>query len=1652
MIIKDRKNIFKKLLKTVAWVATVFLLMLVSIILLIRLPIVQDQLTQRAVRFLENKIGTKVRIERISISFPKKIVIQGIYAEDQSRDTLLFINSLSINTDLWALTKNRIQLNTIELTSSVVKVIRPPGNLTFNFDYIIQAFAPDTIASDTTQSSWKMLIGDIEIKEMSLRYDDRLVGNDLKAKIGSLTIKTDGFDPTTTNFIVSSIDWKNSRVDFNQRNIRQANSVELDAAITTPSNISFRNLNLKDITLRYSNNLNNQQLNATLGELEIGANTISLQNRLIDLNSIKFIDSFVSYTFRGETDTSKKPKPDTIAKSFSLSTLWNVKLTRLTCSNNSIHYYDYGKPVEQNQFDKNHVWLRGFTLDMENIFTTDKLIQASVKKLSVNDKNEFTIQSLSGEFTVKNTSVDIRNFNLKTKNSDLTLSTHASFLSIADFQHNFQRTEFELNVDKSVIGLKDILYFSPALTNSLPIRLPPDEKLSIDTKMTGRINDLLVSKLNLQTLNNTSIALRGAIKGLPTVSQTSMNVILDRFYTSAIDLKAILPDTLIPTSIQLPTWVELTGDLKGKIKEPHLNVLLISDFGKLNATAKVSLTGVPTYDVQLNSSAFDLGKILKQKELGKLDLKVSVIGSGLTIDSLDAIVDLHISKLEYNNYEYRDFKMNGTVKKYLFTGLAQLKDKNLDFEFKGDIDYQNDIPLYTFNFNLKNADFQRLHLSKRPLKARAAIDINLATSDLKVINGNLKIRNVAIYNGNALYKVDSLLFASIDQQGESEVSIRSDILTGDFKGTFNLFSLPQVFKQQINRYFSLQDRLVDTTVKPQNFKFDLIIKKTDLLTEIIFPELHSFVPGKISGEFDSEKNKLDIAIEISKLRYASTSVDSLTLNIDSDNKALRYKVRVKEFSIDTIRIAALQVSGVVSHDSVHTKLLIFDSDAKEKYVLGGVIQSALPNFRYHFIPDEVILNYKNWRVPVDNYLQFGRGGLVAHNLNLSSENEKISVVTIARDSSVSFQFLRWQLSNLTHLVEGVAPASGELNGDFTFTTSRSGEFNSMLEIKQLTLFEKKWGDASLSLTHTSNRYSIEMNVQGEKTKLRAKGFFMQAPSLSTFDIDVALSPFDLALIEPLSLNQLRNVNGSVEGRINLSGNLTTPSIRGSLAFKDASFVSTYLNTSFLLKNEKIFFEEKGIVLTNFKVTDLKNNEAIINGSILTERYKDFDFDLKVTSTNFQLLNTTIEDNSLYFGTTLVNTNAHITGNINEPKIDMTVGLGAGSKLTYVVPTAEKAALEQKGIVRFVDANRKNDPFLSTIIFEDTVQSLFRGIDVTATLDLTDKSVLNIVIDPATGDQLSLKGNSTLVFNSEASGNTNLSGRYEITTGTYSFSFYKLLKREFQIVKGSSITWSGDPLNAELDIQASYRVETSPLDLVYNQINISNQAEMRAYNQVLPFLVHLNMKGKLLAPQLSFALDMPDEKRNVLGGAIYAKLQDVNTRESDLNKQVFALLILQRFISDNPFESQSGSTSNTARGSVSRLLSEQLNRLSKNIKGVQLSFDLKSYQNNRGTEVRGETRAQLGVSKNLFNDRLVVKLSGNVDIEGQNTSRNSVTDYVGDLALEYKLTTDGRLRVTGFRSSNFDMIDGELIETGIGLIYIRDYTTLQELFRSNDKTK
>lgn len=1629
------------------WITLSVLALLIVTILLIRLPGVQQKITQRAVSFLKEKIGTEVRLERAFIAFPKQIVLEGLYLEDQSRDTLAYMGELVVDADLWALTRNSVEINKISLKDFSGRISRQANSPEFNFSYIIESFAGDTTAipepADTTAAPWTFKINDIELERVSVVYSDTYTGNFVDARIGTLLLPVREFNPSASHYKAGEITARNIRATIEQRAPRGAPVEPADSAASLPA-IEFEEVDLRNISLRYAAVHEKTFLSAELSQVYLDINAIDLPAQRLDIDNIEVKHSFITYNFF-QPATPARAQTGVPAQSFTgLNIPWNIRVRDINLEDNSIQYYNSALPVQKNSIDFNHLWIFGLQCQVNDISVSGNTIAADVEHLSFQEKSNFALQALEADFRLTESNLAIDRFFVQSGNSRLELAGDASFTSLTAYK----TAAVNLEIPESVIAANDVLFFAPHLLDSLPVVLPKNSRVTFASNIRGTVDNLTLDRLSVKALTQTSLTARGTVKKLTDPERMNLDLEVNRFFTTSKDLYAVLRDSLLPESIQIPDSVDVRATYKGLLKAPAVTAKLVTSSGNVSAKGKFDFRNTPTYDATVQTEQLHLGKILKQPQtIGKLDMNATAKGAGLEVDDIRAAVDVLVSRFQYKGYDYKNFTVNGSLNKYLFSGEASLHDENLDFIIKGDLDYTEDVPTYDLNLDLVNADFQKLNLSERPLRVRGGMHVDLATADFRVINGDLSIYKVGVYNGESLYLVDSLLFASIDQEGKSNMTVRSEILSGKFEGSFNIFTIGTVMKQHINRYFKLHDESVKAFAAPQNFNFELTIRDTDLITEILVPELEPFVPGVVRGEFDSEENRLDLEIALSKIKYSTTSFDSVSLRVESDDEELTYRLRLKNMLLDTLTIDALQFAGKIENDSIYSALQILNSKNENKYVLGGVFRSQDNNFRFRFLQDQVMLNYSEWSVADDNYLEFSNRGLVAHNFAIEKEPERIALVTTVKDSTLSLEFRQVQLSNLTRIVRGVMPASGMLDGNLKFTSAASGRFSSALKISDLEILEKPFGDLTLALSHAGDRYTIDLAVTDQGSNLTAKGYYVSNPTTSSFDLTADFSPLNLQAIEPLSFGQLQNVKGRATGTLKLTGTFDKPSIRGTINFRDASFKSTYLNSTFTLNNETISFNEQGIRLDNFTITDTRKNDAVIDGVILTEAYRDFRFNLRLTTRNFQVLNTTEEDNSMYYGKVKLNAKARITGNSKRPRVDVTVGFSDDTNLTYVVPQAQKSVMEQKGVVEFVDKDAYKDPFLANLDLSDTIRNTFAGINLSANLELNDRETLNIVIDPVTGDKLTIKGNATLTLDMTSSGNMSLTGRYEITEGTYNFSFYKLVKREFSIIKGGSLTWSGDPLNAQIDIRASHLVETSPIDLVATQTN--DPSALNTYRQRLPFYVYLDIKGQLLAPMISFKIDMPVDKQSAFGGTIYAKILDINSRESDVNKQVFALLILRRFISENPLESQGGSDiANTTRTSVSRLLSDQLNRLSENVKGVQLSLDIKSYEDYSTGQAQGNTQVQLGVSKSLLNDRLVVKLSGNVSVEGENTTQRDASDYIGDLALEYKLTSDGRFRITGFRTSNYDMIDGELTETGVGLLYVKDYNTLKELFKSN----
>jgi uncharacterized short protein YbdD (DUF466 family) len=340
--------------------------------------------------------------------------------------------------------------------------------------------------------------------------------------------------------------------------------------------------------------------------------------------------------------------------------------------------------------------------------------------------------------------------------------------------------------------------------------------------------------------------------------------------------------------------------------------------------------------------------------------------------------------------------------------------------------------------------------------------------------------------------------------------------------------------------------------------------------------------------------------------------------------------------------------------------------------------------------------------------------------------------------------------------------------------------------------------------------------------------------------------------------------------------------------------------------------------------------------------------------------------------------------------------------------------------------------------------------ITARISTDKKAKHTVVINPATNERIAIQGESNLNFSRSRGGQQSLTGRFTIYDGTYHLILYEVFRKEFDIEKGSSIIFSGDPLEARADIAAVYEVKTAPKGLLATaEMSGDNSNASSELSRQIPFLVKLNIDGQVMKPELDFDINLPED---VQATQVSNKLAQLNQNESEVNKQAFALLMFGSFIqttmsSTHPVSYQ---LNNTARSSVSNILSSQLNQIADEyVKGFDINVNVNSYSDYVNQQREDNTNVEVDVRKQLFNERLTVQVGGQFNVEGdqQKKQQQQLSSLTGDVKVFYDLTPDGRWILKGFNTTEYgDLLEGEVRKTGVGIIYDRDFYRLSDLWR------
>ncbi|MDO3625963.1 translocation/assembly module TamB domain-containing protein [Mucilaginibacter sp. BT774] len=1656
-------------LKTALWIIGSVLFLVLVIIILIQIPGIQNFIKDKAVNYVQNKIHTKVKIGHISLGLPKLIVIDGVYMEDQRRDTLVAGDQLKLDVSLLDLLHHKLTVNEINLKGITANVYRSKDSV-FNFDYIIKAFnsGPSKPANPKDTSSMKVSLDKIVLNKINIGYNDLTNGNNVKFILGHFDTRIKDFDMDKMKFSIPKITV--SDIDAKIIQTPAGSSIQKAATIDTatrPINMTL-NLGIIDLSrIKVDYRTNEMAANVNLGKFLLEMNKLDLKSQVVDINNISLDNTHASLTF-AKPQTVKKAIVKTVKK---LDTLvakpqggkpWSAVLRKLRFKNDHIQFDNNAQAPLKNGLDYAHMNIRDLNAELENLSYTADSSSGKINNLTFIEKSGLAIKKFHTAFFYGEHKSYLNDLYLETPQTILQRKIAVGYPSLANINRDLGKININADLDGSRLGLKDVLLVMPTMATMEPFKHSPNGVFKINGRVRGRVNDLSIPSLEITGLSNTHIKASAKMKGLPDISKAYFDVTINDFNTSRSDLAKVVPAQMIPSNVTVPENFNLKGNFKGSMANFNTKLALKSSLGSADVDAQMK-NGTnkkkATYSAHVNLNQLNVGALTKQpQQLGSFTLSTEISGTGIDPKTASLQFNGDIASAYIKGYTYKNIALKGTAVNGSYTAIARMKDPNINFSLNAKANLNKKYPSVNATLEVDSINLKNLNLATNETRFHGKIEANVPTADPDYLNANIKATDIVMFTSGKRIKIDTVSLVSTSNADSSSLRLKTPMLYAHMVGKYKLTeigaAIQDVFNQYFNRSIASKTAIAKPKYTPQQFKFDARFVKTPLVTDFA-PDLKQMDPITVNGWFNSQTGDLVVNGNMPKVIYAGNEISNVKLAIKTDRDEMDYSLTADQIrASSSINLLYTSITGKAEDDKLDVNLQVRDAAKKERYRIAGIF-SLLPNeYQFSFLQNGLLLDYKQWAVSTDNALQFGDKGIFAKDFTITNNNQILSINSTAQqmNAPVKVDFKNFHIETLTRIAQQDSlQVGGVINGDATISNfQKSLVFTTAMNISDFNFKGDTVGNIAIKINNqTENTFAADVGITGQGNQVDLKGLYYTALQ-SRFDLDLNIVKLNMKSIEGFSFGSIKEASGDITGELKITGTTAAPTIRGDVNFNKVGFNVSMLNSYFTMPRESITFNNDGIRFNDFTLVDSTGNKAIVSGTVYTSNYADYKFGVNIHSDNFRVINSTREDNQLYYGKLYLNSDIKIRGDMNSPVVAADLTVNDKTNLTIVLPSSDPSIEDRKGVVEFIDPNApKSDSIMLARQLDSLKKSKLKGMDVNATIRVNRNAVFNIVVDQNNGDIVHIKGEAQLNGGIDPSGKTNLTGTYTVEQGSYNLS-YASVNRKFIFKKGSSITWTGDPTSASINLTATYVADVPPIDLVSDQLTGTENQTM--YKQKLPFNVNLTLQNDLMKPDISFDIVLPDSSYTVSQDVINtvdSRLAQIRQDPNELNKQVLGVLVLGHFIGDNPLQSQGGNAGveGLVRNSVSSLLSDQLNRLAGNlIAGVDLNFGLTSGEDYSSGTAQNRTDLNVGLSKRFLNDRLTVSVGNNFNLEGQNQPGQKTTDIAGNVSVNYKLSKDGRYQLRAYRRDQFVVIEGEIIETGVGFTLTVDYNRFSQIFR------
>lgn len=1568
----------KKIKRAVLWVIAVAMALIVVVPVLLYIPAVQNFAKNIAIKEVKKSTGLDISIGYLRIGFPLKINLEKTTVVEASGDTMAMAGNVAVDISLLPILRGDINVAKANLTDVFYRMGTPDSAL-----YLIA----DIDNFDLETSSINLMKGDIDVSNALLDG-------------GRVTLLMK--DTVTTE--------------------------KTDSASAANFKITARNITLRNVSYTMSMMPVIDSLGARIGEATLHEGLVDMQRQKIHAASLSVDSVTATYLTPSAAylaEHAETASPDSTEAEYTSSKPWTVTADTVRL-NGGAALYAMRDAKPQPGLDMNYLQASDINISVDSFYNRAQSITVPLRNLSATERCGLSITA-NGTFKMDSTAIYADNFIISTILSTIRLD---ACMGLGDLMSD-KNLPLRL-LAKANIAMPDIKTALPSVKPMLK-DLGRASELRLNCNIDGTTAAIDVNDIALELPRHLRMSARGSVK----------NPMDFKNIGGSIDIvgSIINVDFIKPTVLEAKMAKELNiprTTIRGRINySPNLasgKISVITPDGRMAMNGRWNQRA-KGYDAALDVDTFSVSQFMPSLGVGKVTAKATVTGKGYDIlsPSTDIDADIDVIKLEYLDRTYQNLAMKASLHEGKANGT--LISTNPEARINAVFDATLSKEEYTWSLN---GDVENLNLTA----------MNITTGDIHgsmniKSDGSFKPATQAIDATIDINKLDwridanSLTTPSIKMNvASSDSTIHASLTSGDIMANCNIHCGLDSFMGHMDKVSAT----VDTMIMLRNVNVRALQRALPPLDMLLTAGRRNFITEYLKGSkmgFRSAslnvKNDTLLTVNSKILRFntGDTRLDTITFDANQHGKYLVYKLSVNNHPGTLDNFAHVNLNGFVADDRVSAFLRQKNINDKQGFFLGVnmIMSDSIATLK--LVPYKPTIGYKQWTVNSDNLITFNfTDKHFDANLKLESDSSYLKLLTEhveggdGHQEDVILKMSNIQIADWLSISLFAPPIKGFLGADMRFRwDEKQLTGTGMVDLNELHYGRDRVGSFLADLEVVTKRNgSLQANaslmVDSVKV-ITAVGSLNDTTAAEPFILDFSMIKLPLRIVNPFLPKNMARLSGTLNGRMDITGEMTSPIFNGYLDFDSTSVAVGMLGSTFRFSEEKIPVDSNVVVFKDFFISGVNENDLYVNGTVDMRNLSDIAMDLSLNARNMQIVNSSRAKGADVYGRAFIDFDAKIKGNMEWLNINANATLLPGSNVTYVRTDAESVLASQNtgDMVRFVEFND------SLMMNEtDTTSSSSIAMNINAGVRISNGTTINVDLSTDGKNKVSIQGDGSLEYSmTPMNSNGRLTGRFNINGGFARYTPPFMSEKLFTFSEGSYVAFNGDILNPTLNIHAVDQIKA----------NVTQEGQN---SRLVNFDVSLSVTNTLANMNVAFDLSTDDD----------ITVENELSAMSPEQRANQAMNMLLYNVYTGP-----GTRGNASLGGnpLYSFLESTLNSwAAKNIRGVDISFGIDQYDKTTNGSTASTTSYSYRVSKSLFNDRFKIIVGGNYSTD-DNADENFSQNLINDISFEYMLNKRGTMYVRIFRHTGYESIlEGEITQTGVGFVLKRKINSLRDLFR------